>query len=799
MKIRLLIFLAIVAPGLLSAQKHTISGYIEDEATGEKLLGANIFNVNTFEGTTSNNYGFYSFTQPAGETTIRYSFVGYSPREITISLIKDTLINISLQPSIELAEVVVTADRNESKVRSTQMSVNEMPIKTIKALPVFMGEVDVIKALQLMPGIQSGNEGTSGLYVRGGSPDQNLILLDGVPVYNANHLFGFFSVFNADAINSVKLVKGGFPARYGGRLSSVLDIRMKEGNSKEFHGEGSIGLIAAKLTLEGPIIKDKTSFIISARRTYADLIAKPFIAMANNYQPGYKFNAGYNFYDLNAKINHKFSDRSRLYLSAYAGRDKAYSKEKYDYAPNYDNDEFSLKWGNITTSLRWNYIFNQKLFANTRASYSKYKFRMGEVYETKSNDYTENYDYEYFSGIEDVAGSIDFDYVPNPGHYIRFGMSNIYHTFNPGVTAYSSKSTDEEEDQDIDTTFSNSRVYANETDAYIEDELTIGGRIKANAGLHFSAFAVRKKFYLSLQPRLSIRLLLNEKMSVKASYALMTQYIHLLSNTTIGLPTDLWVPSTDSITPMQSQQVAVGWVYDITGSIDVQIEGFYKWMDNLITYKPGASYFTSNDTWENMVTTGKGWSYGAEVLVRKKLGKITGWIGYTLAWSDRLFKEVSSKKYPYRYDRRHDVSVVMMWKKNENFDFGATWVFGTGNAVTLALDKYLAQADYNLYLNQDENVYYGLPYVNNIENRNNYRMPSYHRLDFNANFHKKKKWGTRTWSVGIYNAYFRQNAFFLYFDYDEKSYWNGNNPPKKVLKQVSLFPGIPYVTYSFKF
>ncbi len=792
-------FLLVMLPLVSVSQNVTISGYIEDQASGEKLLGANVFNGKTYQGTTTNNYGFYSFTQGTGEMALRYSFVGYQTIEINLDLSRDTTINVALKPSVELEEVVVEGNRIENSVKSSQMSVTELPIQVVKSLPVFMGEIDIIKTIQLLPGVQSGSEGTSGLYVRGGGPDQNLILLDGVPVYNANHLFGFFSVFNADALNTVKLVKGGFPARYGGRLSSVLDIRMKEGNSKEFHGEGSVGLIATKLTLEGPIVKDQTSFIVSGRRTYIDILAQPFIRLANK-QEGYKTNGGYYFYDLNAKVNHKFSDKSRLYLSSYMGNDKAYAKDEYTGGQYYDKNKFGLRWGNITTSLRWNYMFNNKLFANARASYSRYKFIVSEQFKYEDDDFKEDFQFEYFSGIDDVAGSIDFDYVPNTSHYIRFGASNIYHTFNPGVNAYS-VSTEDSFNNDIDTTFGNTKIFAHEIDVYIEDDINIRTRFKTNIGLHLSGFKVGDKFYTSVQPRISARYLISEKWSVKASYAKMSQYIHLLSNTSIGLPTDLWVPVTENIEPMESDQVAIGSVYNINESYEVQVEGFYKWMHNLITYKPGANYFSANDTWQSLITTGDGWSYGAEFLFKKNLGQVTGWVGYTLSWSERQFDEVGEERYPYRYDRRHDVSVVVSWKKNEKFDIGAAWVYGSGNAVTLPFDKYLSLDNYNNYLGYGGGYYYisELPYIENVENRNNYRLPAYHRLDLGFNFHKKLKWGERTWSVGIYNAYFRQNAFFVYIDNQYDYYSSSTNPPDKVLKQVSLFPGIPYINYSFRF
>jgi outer membrane receptor for ferrienterochelin and colicin len=784
-------------------EKYTISGFVNDISSGEKLLGANVYNNKTYSGTVSNNYGFYSLTQPAGDISITYSFVGYQQVTVSFQLQSDTVINIVMTPSIELEEVEIRADAIEQHLESTQMSVNRLSMKTIKKLPVMFGEADILKSIQLLPGVQSGAEGTSGIYVRGGGPDENLILLDGVPVYNAQHLFGFFSVFNPDAINTVTLIKGGFPARYGGRLSSVLDIRMKEGNTKEFHGEGSVGLIAAKLTLEGPVVKDKSSFIISARRTYIDLLAKPFVSLYQSIQKSNsKFNGGYYFYDLTGKINYTFSEKSRIYLSAYMGNDKAYAKDKYnnDEKELTDEDSFKLRWGNITTALRWNYIFNKKLFANTRVSYSRYKLLVGEEYAYKESGYSEKYKFEYGSGIDDVAAAVDFDYIPTVNHYIRFGASYIYHTFNPGVNAYSSKEKDQTNETVVDTTYGNKPIYANEIDAYVEDDFSIGRRVKINLGAHASGFYVKKKFYYSIQPRGAVRILASEKLSLKASYAMMQQYLHLLTNSSVGMPTDIWVPVTDSIKPMESQQVAAGAVYNLNDMFEISLEGYYKWMDDLITYKPGASYLSADNTWQEMVTTGNGWSYGGELLIRKDQGKLTGWIGYTLSWSWRLFEEVSPEKFPYHYDRRHDVSIVAMYQLNDKIDFSATWVYGTGNAVTLPYDKYLILDDYNNLPGSggnDGEIPY-LQYLNSVEERNNYHTPAYHRLDLNVNFHKKKKWGERSWSVGIYNAYFRQNCFFVYIDYDYEHAPPGEEA-KKVLKQVSLFPGIPYVSYNFKF
>ena len=800
---KLIFIIIILAASLLQlqAQKYTITGFVDDASNGEKLLGANVYNSKTYQGCVTNNYGFYSLTQPAGEITIKYSFVGYQPVTLNLNLHADTTINIELSPTIELEEVEVKATGIERQLESSQMSITELPMKSLKKLPVFFGEVDVMKTIQLLPGVQSGNEGTSGIYVRGGGPDQNLILLDGVPVYNANHLFGFFSVFNSDALNSVTLVKGGFPARYGGRLSSVLDIRMKEGNSKEFHAKGTVGLIASKITLEGPVVKDKSSFIVSARRTYIDLLSYPMQLIASKaLGNGESFFGGYYFYDLNGKINWKHSERSRLYLSAYMGNDKAYANNKYESYDYKTNSKFKLRWGNITTSLRWNYVFNKKLFANFRGSYSRYNFLVGEKDDNITPDYHEKLEFNYFSGIDDLAASADFDFVPAPNHYIRFGVSNIYHTFNPGVNAYSFNNQGGNETASVDTTFGNSKIYANEMDAYIEDDFSIGSFVKLNLGIHASGFYVKNTFYKSFQPRAALRISATEKLSLKASYAKMAQYIHLLSNTSIGLPTDLWVPVTDTIKPMKSQQVAIGSVYNLNNMFEISLEGYYKWMDDVISYKPGASYLTSDNSWQEMVTVGTGWSYGGELLIRKDMGRWTGWIGYTLSWSWRKFEEVSPDKFPYHYDRRHDISVVATYKLNDKVDFGATWVFGTGTAITLPYDKYLPLGDYTGFLGTGEQgeVQPYIYYVNNVQERNNYRTPNYHRLDIGVNFHKKKKWGERTWSVGLYNAYFRQNYFFIFIDYDYEHY-NGNSQPDKVLKQVSLFPGMPYISYSFKF
>jgi len=777
------------------SQKRTISGFISDKASGEKLIGTTIFEVDSKKGTSANLYGFYSLTIPEGKVTVRFSYVGYQSVLKEITLDTNIKLNIELTPISTLKEFTVVASKSDKIQDKTQMSSVDISMEKVKSLPVFLGEQDIMKTIQLLPGVQSGSEGSSGLYVRGGGPDQNLILLDGVPVYNASHLFGFFSVFNADAINSVQLIKGGFPARYGGRLSSVIDIRMKEGNQKEFHGEGSIGLISSKLSLEGPIIKNKTSFIVSARRTYIDILARPLIKAASS-QNGTEATGGYYFYDVNAKVNHKFNESSRLYLSGYFGDDKFYSKTKetnlFGGTEDVYDSENSLKWGNIITALRWNKIISNKLFSNTTLRYSRYRFNVGFSEKRTTNDNSgtteSEFKFDYFSGIEDWAGNVDFDYIPNPNHYIKFGIGNTYHTFKPGVNQFV---VNESTSSNIDTTFGSQNQFAHEASVYLEDDFKLGELFKFNIGLHGSAFVVNKKTYYSLQPRFSGRYLIDETMSVKASYARMAQFLHLLTNTSIGLPTDLWVPATDRIAPQTADQVAIGVAKTLKKKYEVSVEGYYKWMNNLIEYKDGASFFGSEKDWQDKVESGKGWSYGGEFLLEKKVGKTTGWIGYTLSWTNRQFEEINfGEVFPYKYDRRHDIGLAVTHKfdkykdkkgRDKWIDVGLVFVYGTGNATTLGLERYRS-AGSSLFTGNNEVVH--------IEGRNNYRMPNYHRVDLGVNIHTKKKRGERTWSFGLYNAYSRQNPFYLYFGFE-------NN--QRVLKQISLFPILPSFSYNFKF
>lgn len=761
-------------------QKFTISGYITDKDNGENLIGANVFNRLSSSGTSSNNFGFFSLSLPSDSVKLVCTYVGYKPTEISFYLQKDTILHFSLEGARYLQEVVVSAHEEEAIQESSQMSAINIPIAQIKSMPALLGEVDIFKVLQLLPGVQSGNEGSSGLYVRGGGPDQNLILLDGVPVYNASHLFGFFSVFNADAIHKVELVKGGFPARYGGRLSSVIDINMKEGNRQKFAGEGSLGLISSRLTLEGPIVRDRSSFIISGRRTYIDMLTTPLMKAFSD-----EFVAGYYFYDLNAKINYKIGEKDRIYLSAYMGNDKGYGRTEYNTGLDKTENEFGLQWGNLTAALRWNHIISSKLFSNLSLNYSRYHFNLFTQHkyiphekEKQAEESVFQYG-QFMSAIQDWGAKVDFDYLPNPNHYIRMGTSAVSHRFSPGAFALNTN-------QMADTSYGAIPMYGNEFTGYIEDDIRLGRRIKLNAGLHFSAFQVEDVFYPSLQPRLSTRYLIKPTLALKASYARMTQFIHLLSNSGIGLPTDLWVPATGQIRPQESQQVALGIASSKYEGFELSVEAYYKAMENVIEYMEGANYFSFDSNWQDKVVIGSGESYGAEFFVQKKQGKFSGWIGYTLSWTNRQFEELNNgNPFPFKYDRRHDISMAAMHKLNDKIDISLSWVYGSGSAVTMPIGSYLyADQHFNTadqFWGRDVELY---------GERNGYRMRAFHRLDVSVSMSKQNKWGIRKWNFGLYNAYSRRNPFFI-----DVRHLEG----KRKFLEVSLFPVIPGVSYGFKF
>ncbi|MEY5046675.1 MAG: hypothetical protein RLZZ175_34 [Bacteroidota bacterium] len=734
--------------------KYTISGYVNELDSKESLIGAIVYVPSIKKGTSTNTYGFYSITLPSDTLTLVFKNIGYVTKSISLKIEKDTVINIDLESQNKVTqEVVITAKRIESD--ESQMSKIDINVSDVKDIPAFLGEKDVMKVIQLMPGVQKGSEGNAGVYVRGGGPDQNLIILDDAPVYNANHLFGFFSLFNGNGIKSVELYKGGFPARFGGRLSSVIDINMKDGNKKEYHGDVGVGLISSKATFEGPISKKKpSSFIISGRRTYIDVLTRPFMKSDQN--------GGYFFYDLNAKTNVELNAKNKLYLSGYFGKDKFYSDG--------DDTKYNLNWGNATGTLRWNHQYNSKLFSNTSLIFSDFKFEIG----LNQNLFSA----KYYSGIRDWILKSDYDYALNTENYIKAGVQVIYHTFTPSATVQKIESTTKE---NINTT------NAIETGIYIEDDIQYKNRLKINPGLRISYYQSGSLNKILPEPRLSLAYKIKEDLSSKFSFSLMNQYIHLLSNTSIGLPTDLWVPSTNKVKPQQSFQIATGLAKDlIKKDISLSIEAYYKKMNNIINYKEGASFVdignngNNSISWEDNVTSGQAWSYGSEFLIRKKSGKFSGWIGYTLSWTKMQFDEINEgKTFFARYDRRNDISIVAIYKLLDNeknqFKDGITlssaWVYGTGNAITMPI------ASYNTSNGNQ---------VTEFGPRNGFRMQAYHRLDLGIQFHKRKLKGERIWEFSIYNTYARANPFFYYQN-------NGK------LYKVALFRIIPSLSYNYKF
>lgn len=769
---------------LFAQEKVTLNGYIKDSLTGETLIGANIAIREEGRGATTNQYGFFSITLAKGNYELLITYVGYQPKLISVNFDGNKTLNVLLPPGVsDLNNVIVFGRKRESNVKSAQMGKVDLSINTIKALPSFMGEVDILKSLQLLPGVRNAGEGNSGFYVRGGGPDQNLIMLDDAVVYNTGHLFGFFSVFNADAIKSLSLIKGGMPAQYGGRLSSVIDIAMKDGNMNKTEVDAGIGLIASRLAIQGPIKKDKASYMISARRTYIDAFTALFIGKDNSAH-----GSGYYFYDLNAKVNYRFSDKDRLYLSGYFGRDK------FDFNNGKRSFETSVPWGNATATLRWNHIFNKRLFSNTSLVYNDYKFS----FSGKQNDFK----LQLSSGIKDLNAKTDFDYYATPEHKLKFGFQYTFHTFLPSVVSGS-------QDTVVFTPANVQKKYANEYALYLQDDWEISRQLKVNYGLRYSRFQQVGKYtayttdddgnkldsvvynsgetiksYGGFEPRIILRYSINDYSSIKAGVTRNLQYIHLVSNAGSTLPTDLWVPSTYRVKPQIGWQYAAGYFRNFSNNMfETSLELYYKTMDNQIEYREGYTSNTLKDPEEDFVF-GKGWSYGAELFVNKIKGRLTGWVGYTLSWTWRKFPNLNGgEKYPSKYDRRNDLSIVGTYQLSNKWKFSSVFVFGTGNAISLPERFYFIEGT----LTQE------------YSRVNAYRMEPYHRLDVSATYTpapKKKRKYTSNWVFSIYNVYSRLNPYFYYFDQE------GNAAQGTLTvqpKQVSLFPIIPSVTWNVKF
>ncbi|PCI98399.1 MAG: TonB-dependent receptor [Flavobacteriales bacterium] len=780
----LFLFFSLFILSVSAQQKYTVSGYVKDKTNGESSLGATVYIKEILKGTTTNSSGFYSITIEEGEYTLAISYIGFKTIEQKIILNKNIRLNYEIEPDvITTDELTVIGERKDGNVDETVMSTVELDIKKIKSLPAFFGEIDVLKTIQLLPGVQAAGEGNAGFYVRGGGLDQNLILLDGATVYNASHLAGFVSVFNSDAIKDVKLIKGGMPAEYGGRLSSVLDITMNDGNMKKYEAEGGIGIMSSRLTLQGPIKKDTASFIISYRRFYLGDILQPFISDSSNLK-----GTNYYFYDLNAKLNWIISEKDRLYLSGYMGEDVM------TYVNNKDGFATNIPSGNAIVSLRWNHLFNDKLFSNTTLSYTRYKFELGLE--------QGQIEFKLFSGIYDWNAKMDFNYLPSILHSVKFGLDYTFHKFVPSNVSIKS-------DEVYFNTGDIIKNYANDAAFYLSDDWDINERLRVHVGLRYSLFQhvgpfkryknnqfgspvdtvvydnfETVKLYQGLEPRLTARYTLNNTSSVKASYTQNYQYLHLVNFASVSLPMDVWAPSTDEVKPQFARQYAAGYFKNFKDNkFETSVEVYYKTMDNQVEYKDGAvPQDNAGNNVDHQFTYGKGWSYGAEFFVKKRFGKVNGWIGYTLSWTNKQFEELNDGNvFPAKYDRRHDASVVLTYNPSKRWVIGAVWVYATGSALTLPEQRYTIQGQI----------------VSDYGNRNSFRMDAYHRMDLSLTLKgKEEKKFKSDWVLSIYNVYNRMNPSFIYFA-TEGSVYDGTLEIQA--KQVSFFGILPSISWNFKF
>lgn len=784
-------------------RQFTISGFLKDEATQETLIGASIFDQKTKQGTITNEYGFYSLSLPEGEVEVLFSFLGYTSQVLRFRLDSSAVINQSLQSNLTLQTVEVVGRSGWEQQRPREMSTDYLNPKMVEELPGLGGETDILRAAYLLPGVQTGTDGVGGMFVRGGGAGQNLVLIDDVPVYNIYHAAGLLSVFNSQAVRSAKLLKGGFPARYGGRLSSVMDVRTKDGNAREWAAEAEVGMLTGRFSTEGPIVKDKSSIFVSGRFSYLNWYFRP-ISERWKLEQGERGSTGYEYYDINAKVNFTISDQDRVYLSLYNGSD-GYSNSGLfestlsilDIARNevisfQSEQEYSesITWGNTVGALRWNHVFGNKLFANATFTFSQLNVDIDyrEVDRLLRLDPTiELFDLlnvgRYSSGIYDYGAKIDFDYVPNASHYIRFGAGTILRTFEPGALSF----TGVNEDIDFEGSLANDPIQSTENYFYLEDEVTFGERWLVNAGVRYENLAVQQRNYTVLQPRLFTSYKVNDWMSAKASYSSMAQFLHLLSQSGIALPTDLWVSATAQVPPQRSWQVDGGANFMLGKGLELNVEAYYKRMDNLIAYTEGANVLNN---WEDNITTGQGNAYGIELLLRKSVGKTSGWISYGLAKVDRQFELINKgRPFPFKFDRRHDLKLVVNHRLNDWCHLSANWVLSSGFAFSLPFERYIFQEPGSP---QDPVV------IEDFDAINKYRMPTYHRLDVGAHMRFKGEKIVQQLHLGIYNVYNRRNP--LYYNLRTEIV-NRNNSLDAVKRfvEVPLLPILPSVSYTVKF
>ncbi len=756
---------------VFSQDKVTISGTVTSAKTGETLIGATIKTLNNAAASASNEYGFYSLTLPKGDYTIEVSAVGLQPKQQSVQLQENVVLDFQLEEKAAELEAVVVKATGRRSISNPQMGMERVSVAETRNIPMLFGERDVIKTIQLLPGIKSAGEGSSGFFVRGGAADQNLILLDEATVYNASHLLGFFSTFNPDAIKDVTVYKGGMPAQYGGRLSSVLDIKMNEGNNQDFDVSGGIGLISTKLNVEGPIQKGKSSFLVSGRRTYVDMFLKLSSDSSINNNQLY-------FYDLNAKLNYQLGKKDRLFVSGYFGRDKLGVGEI-----------FGLDWGNGTGTVRWNHIYSSKLFSNTSLIFSNFDYNIS--IRSGSNDF------DIYSQIRDVNLKQEFQLYANERNTIRFGFNSVYHIIRPGEITSSATTSLNSYIRQKRHSWENGIYGSNTFKASNKVNLTYGARLTTfsilGKGDYYNIDADGNvtdtmsydkgefvKTYVNLEPRVAVSYVLNNTASIKGSYVRNVQNLHLISNSTTGSPTDKWVASTNIIKPEISDQLSLGWYKNLANNnYELTVEAYYKALQNQIDYRTGADIFMNSDAIESQLLFGKGRAYGIEWLLRKQTGKLTGWLSYTLSKTERKIDGLNNNEwYNARQDRTHDIAIVGTYHLNRKWTLSANWIYYTGDAVTFPAGKYRVD---------DQVVFY-------YTERNAYRMPNYHRLDLGATWQlRKTKKYTSELAFSLYNAYGRENAYTIEFRESE------NDPQKTEAVQTALFKYIPSVSFNFKF
>jgi hypothetical protein len=777
-------FLFLITFQLAFSQTHSISGYVEDLMTGERVIGANVVDNIGKNAVQTNNYGFYTLRNVGEKVALQAIYFGNTSKIKELTLRGDTLVNLSVRSVKELNEVVVVSSKYNNNINNRLGSIT-IPVKQLTSLPA-LGEPDLLKSIQSQAGIKGGVEGSAGIFVRGGGGGENLFMLDEVPIYNVSHLYGFFSAFNPSAVKDIKLIKGCFPARYGGRASSVVDVRCLDGNNKSVEGEFSLGFISSRFTLEGPLLNDKTTFLISGRRSYFDIYSnslKSFKILAKDFPDYY-------FYDLNARIAHTFSQKDKIYLSIYKGKDNIQNKNESSVTTgksgmSTESSNETSGWGNLIGSFRWNHTYGTRLFVNTTFSYSSYNYFSDNHYVNIKKDTTSHNQSEksmvasYRSNISDIMVKTDFNFALSGKQNLTFGAGNTFHTIQPGENHYVADNL--EINEKIDTSYTNRLINASEPFSYVEDEINATGNLTIYAGLRLSGFLSKSNRWFNLEPRLSANYTVSPGLVLKAGYSRMVQYMHLLSSSGVSMPTDLWVPAANGLLPLKTDQINIGFGWDWGKKLLFSVDMYQKWLTNTTDIRDGMSLITDLAPWYNKTAQGHGISKGIELSVDKQQGRWKGSFHYTLSSADRIYSEINNgQSFPFKFDRRHDLNISVNYQISQKWDVSAMWFFGSGYPVTLPIERYApALRLWNFDTSWGDEIGYN-------SSRNNCRLPAYHRLDLGIHYKKTNRLGKHGISFDVFNAYNRHNPVNAHFYFYTPVY-------------TYLLPCIPSVTYTLKF